>query len=389
MNEADQLVIIPVSGFRQMTTFIQLPRLLYAGLPGYVAPLDMVQRDLLLPTRNPFFRRGQAQYFLAMRNGQAVGRISAQIDPVAIAHIGEKVGFFGALDAVDDLSVVSALIDAAAMWLRERGMKVMRGPQTPNSNGEFGMMIEGQHELPMVAMPWHPHWLPGMMAACGMVGQEDLLAYRIFTGPDAEEAHLVPSSLRMGEGRLGSITTRGLDMSRLHEEGETLRQLYNDAWRNNWGSLPLTRDEMNGMISELRPLLKPEHYVLIEQDSQPVAFALVVPNVYDISADLGGAPSPMGWLKLGKRLLRHEFHSARVILLGVSSRLEGTALGAIMPALAISELMKRGRSLPYRTVELGWVLESNLPIRRLIERIAPQPYKRYRVYDRALTNDDL
>lgn len=138
------------------------------------------------------------------------------------------------------------------------------------------------------------------------------------------------------------------------------------------------------MIVEMKPLLKPEHFVLIEQAGKPVCVALVVPNVFDISADLNGDPSPLGWLKLGKRLLRHEFHSARVILLGVSSVLDGTALGAIMPALAITELMKRGRSLPYRTIELGWVLETNTSMRRLIERITPEPCKRYRVYDRPL-----
>ncbi|AZV39800.1 hypothetical protein [Komagataeibacter xylinus] len=384
MNETDRLTIIPVSGFRQMTTFIQLPRHLYAGLPGYVPPLDLTQRDLLTPRKNSFFRNGRAQYFLAMRGGRAVGRISAQIDPVSMEHYGEPIGFFGAFDAIDDLEVVSALLDAAGTWLRQRGMKTMRGPQTLDSNGEFGLMLEGHHALPMVAMPWHPKWLPGMMDACGCTKVRDLVAYQMHTGPDAEDAHLVPASLRLGEGRLGNVTTRGLRMDRIKEDGEILRALYNDAWRNNWGSIPLAREDIESMIVEMKPLLKPEHFVLIEQAGKPVCVALVVPNVFDISADLNGAPSPLGWLKLGKRLLRHEFHSARVILLGVSSVLDGTALGAIMPALAITELMKRGRSLPYRTIELGWVLETNTSMRRLIERITPEPCKRYRVYDRPL-----
>ncbi|MFT9164857.1 MAG: hypothetical protein ABF504_07245, partial [Komagataeibacter saccharivorans] len=147
MNETDRLTIIPVSGFRQMTTFIQLPRHLYAGLPGYVPPLDLTQRDLLTPRKNSFFRNGRAQYFLAMRGGRAVGRISAQIDPVSMEHYGEPIGFFGAFDAIDDLEVVSALLDAAGTWLRQRGMKTMRGPQTLDSNGEFGLMLEGHHAL--------------------------------------------------------------------------------------------------------------------------------------------------------------------------------------------------------------------------------------------------
>ncbi|MBB2155885.1 hypothetical protein HLH33_06095 [Gluconacetobacter diazotrophicus] len=384
MNEADQLVITPVSSFRQMSLFIRLPRLLYAGLPGYVPPLDMEQKDLLHPRKTAFFRHGRARYFLAMRAGKPVGRISAQVDDLAIETLGENIGFFGALDAVDDASVVSALLDAACAWLRRQGMDTARGPFTLNANGELGMMIEGHRAPPMIAMPWHPHWLPPLVEACGFAKAMDFVAYQMETGPGAEQAHLVPSGLRLGEGRLGSITTRGIRRRQIAEDGEILRRLYNDAWRNNWGFVPLTQDEMTGMIRQMRPILKSEHFVLIEQDGEPVAVALVVPNLYDIAGDLDGAPTPLGWVKLAERLVRHRFHSARVILLGVSSKLEGTALGAIMPALAIAELMRRGRSLPYRMVEMGWILETNLPMRRLIERLAPEPCKRYRVYDRVL-----
>lgn len=385
MNEADQLVIIPVSGLRQLSQFIRLPRRLYAGLPGYVPPLDMEQKDLLHPRKSAFFSHGRAQYFLAMRGGRPVGRISAQIDDLSIERLGENIGFFGALDAIDDAAVVSALLDAACAWLRAQGMVTARGPFTLNSNGETGMMIEGHDAPPMIAMPWHPGWLPPMIEAAGFTRAMDFLAYQMEIGPQAEEKHLVPSSLRLGEGRLGSVTTRVMRKDRMAEDGEILRGLYNDAWRNNWGSLPLTQEEMTAMVAQMKPILKPEHFVLIEQNGDPVAVALVVPNLYDIASDLGGAPSPLGWVKLAARLLRHKFHSARVILLGVSSKMEGTALGAILPALAITELMRRGKSLPYRMVEMGWVVENNMPMRRLIERLAPEPCKRYRVYDRPLT----
>ncbi|MFS3134625.1 hypothetical protein ACLRDC_04485 [Gluconacetobacter sacchari] len=384
MNEADQLVITPVSGLRQLSHFIRLPRRLYAGLPGYVPPLDMEQKDLLDPRKSAFFGHGRAQYFLAMRAGRPVGRISAQIDDLAIERLGENIGFFGALDAVDDAAVVTALLDAACDWLRERGMVTARGPFTLNSNGELGVMIEGHDAPPMIAMPWHPRWLPPLIEACGFAKAMDFVAYQMDIGPQAEEKHLVPSSLRLGEGRLGTVSTRGMRKGRIAEDGEILRQLYNDAWRNNWGSLPLTADEMKAMIAQMKPILKPEHYVLIEQNGEPVAVALVVPNLYDIAGDLGGAPSPLGWVRLAARLLRHRFRSARVILLGVSSKMEGTALGAILPALAIAELMRRGHSLPYRMVEMGWIVETNMPMRRLIERLAPEPCKRYRVYDRGL-----
>lgn len=140
------------------------------------------------------------------------------------------------------------------------------------------------------------------------------------------------------------------------------------------------------MINQLKPLLRPEHYVQIDQDGEPVAMALVVPNLYDIAGDLNGFPSLLGWVKLGTRLLTHRFHSARVILLGVTRRLRGTMLGALLPSLAISELMRRRSALPYEWVELGWIQASDTGMRSLAESLVPEPYKIHRLYEKALTD---
>ncbi|GBQ68940.1 hypothetical protein AA103196_2087 [Ameyamaea chiangmaiensis NBRC 103196] len=385
MNEQAPVIVTPVGDARALKTFIRAPRLLYRGLAGHVAALDMEQRDLLHPDHGAFFKHGRAQYFLAHRGARLVGRISAQIDPVSIAHWGRKVGMFGALDAERDPEVVAALLDAACDWLTAQGMDLAQGPYTINPTGEFGIMIEGQGEYPMIGMPWHPPGLGDLVEAAGFSAARDLLAYQMPVGPDAERAHLLPDSLKMGQGRLGTVTTRGLDRRNLARDAEILRQLYNDAWADSWGSAPLQSHEVVSLMRQLKPMLRPEHYVLVEIEGRPAGFALVVPNLYDIAGDLGGAPSPLGWVKLGTRILRHSFTSARVILLGVSAELRNTPLGALLPALVIGELMKRGRALPYRMVELGWILETNMPMRRLIERVAPEPCKRYRVYEKALS----
>lgn len=388
MTQTARLVITPVRGFRQLSTFIRLPRRLYAGKAGYVPPLDMEQRSLLDPAKSPFFRHGKAQYFLAWRNGRAVGRISAQTDDLVRDAAPEtgltpQTGFFGALDA-ESSDVVAPLLEAAADWLRSKGMTSMLGPWTLNSNGEYGTMIEGQKAAPMVMMPWHPPFLSEAIEAAGLTKKMDVLSYQMEMGPQAENAHIVPKGLSLGEGRLGALSVRQMDAKNIERDGEILRTMYNDTWRDTWGFVPYTDDDMAGMIHEIKPILRSEHFVLVEQNGEPAGVALVVPNVFDVAGDLGGAPSPLGWVKLGVRLLRHEFHSARVILLGVSKALSGTALGALLPALLISELMKRGHVLPYRQIELGWVLETNTPMRRLIERIVPEPTKKHRVFHRSL-----
>ncbi|OUJ15287.1 hypothetical protein [Acetobacter sp. DsW_063] len=389
MTQPARLVISPVSGFRALSAFVRLPRQIYAGMSGYTSPLDMEQRDLLDPKRSAFFSHGKAQYFLALRDGKPVGRISAQIDDLigqtsTATGLSTDTGFFGALDAASP-EIVPPLLDAAADWLRAQGRTRMLGPWTLNSNGEYGLMIEGQTAPPMIMMPWHPKELGAAVEASGMTKAMDVLSYDMQVGPEAEEAHIVPRGLRVGEGRLGDLSVRQLNRREISRDGDILLQLYNDTWRDTWGFIPYADTEMKTMIHQIKPILRDELFVLVERAGEPMAVALVIPNVFDIAGDLGGAPSPFGWARLGKRLLRHEFHSARVILLGVNRAVVGTALGSLLPGLVIAELMKRGRTLPYRRIELGWVLETNQPMRRLIERIAPEPSKRHRVYTRDLT----
>lgn len=236
----------------------------------------------------------------------------------------------------------------------------------------------------MIAMPWHPEYLEKHIAAAGLSKAMDLVSYQMIMGEEARKAHKIPSGLKVGSDRLGNITTRKLNMKEISRDGEILRQLYNDAWDNTWGFVPLTPTEMSVLIRDLKSMLKPENYVLVEQNKMPVAVALVIPNIYDISAGIAPTPSLFGWGKLAYRAMRHRFKSARVILLGISHSIRDTAMGALMPSLVIDELFNRGEALPYTMIELGWILEDNMGMRNLIERITPEPCKVHRIYEAEL-----
>ncbi|CAI9119747.1 hypothetical protein PWM43_05535 [Acetobacteraceae bacterium LMG 32668] len=375
------IVVRPVESRGELSLFIKLPRLLYRDLPGYVAPLDMEQNHLLNPKHSPTFRHASIRYFLAWRGDKPCGRIAAIVDPLSIEAWKSTSGAFGALDALPEEAVVRALLDAARDWLRLQGMAAMRGPLTLSYHGESGMMIAGQSEPPMVATPWHPIGLSDCVEACGFSKIQDLLTYRLKLDDTTDAIHIVPGSLKPGEDRLGDIQVSHLSKKAITAQGEILRSLYNDAWEGTFNFVPLQDYEMNAMIEQLKPVLRPEHYVQIDQAGQPVAMAMVVPNVFDIAYDLDGSPSPLGWAKLGLRLLRQDFHTGRVILLGVAHRMRGSMLGALLPSLAIAELLRRRTTLHYDAVELGWILESNLPMRNLIERLVPSPNKIHRLYE--------
>ncbi|MBA5724960.1 hypothetical protein [Bombella favorum] len=383
-SQSAKVDVRPVTTRGDLRRFITLPRHIYKGMEGFVPPLDMEQRHLLSPKESPVFRHAEIQYFLAWHGDRPVGRIAAIVDHKAIEHWQEVIGQFGALDAIPKMEVVSALLQTVEKWFHKRQISKVRGPVTLSGNAESGTMVEGQCSAPMIAIPWHPKGLDALIRKCGYEKAQDLLSYRLELDGSMEERFRVPGDMRLGEGRLSKITTRNLSKKEITAQGEVLRKLYNDAWSHKYNFVPMQDYEMTAMIEQIKPLLRPEHYVQIDQNGEPVAMAMVLPNLYDIAGDLGGAPSPLGWLRLGYRLATHRFHSARVILLGVSSKMRGTILGSLLPSFAIVELMRRGNTLPYKWVELGWVLESDVAMRNLAESLVPHPHKTHRLYEKIL-----
>lgn len=385
LNSSSDIIVRPVKTRKELRRFITLPRSLYQGMEGYVPSFDLEQADLLDPKKAAIFRHAEIQYFIAWRYGKPVGRIAAILDHLAISHWQEKIGQFGALDALPEKEIIFALLHAAETWLRKHQVARCRGPVTLSGNAETGMMIKGQKEPLMIAMPWHPPQLDGFIREAGYQKTEDLYAYRLDLTEDLEEKFPLPKGMKLGEGRFKSISLRNLSKKEIVQQGEILRTLYNDAWSQKYNFVPMQEYEMLAMIKQIKLLLLPEHYVQIDQDNQPVAMAMILPNLYDITHDLNGDPSPLGWARFAHRLLTHKFVSARVILLGVSKKLHGTVMGALLPSLAIAEMMRRMKNLPYQWIEMGWIQQSDKGMRSLAESLVPEPYKTYRLYEKNLS----
>lgn len=376
-----ELRITPVSKKKDFTLFYKIPRIIYKNYTGFYAPLDMEQAHLLEPSKNPLFLRAKVIYFIAWRGTQPCGRIAAVVDPLALQAWGGAIGYFGALDAVPDQDVVSGLLSAAQNWLKQQKMTHMRGPMTLGCHGESGLMVSGQQEPPMVGTPWHPEYLQNYVTQFGLHKKMDLYTYKLILDGTVEKKHILPKKAYEKIINYKDISVLKLSKKKISSQGSVLRTLYNDAWEGTFNFVPIQKEEIKTMIDQLKPILRSEHYVQIDKGGKPAAMALVVPNIFDCVADLGGAPSWLGWVKLAGRILRHKFRSGRVVLLGVSHEVRGTVLGAMLPALAIEELLNRRHDLPYKTVELGWILETNLAMRNLIECLVPTPNKIHRIYE--------
>jgi len=371
----------PVAGKRDLRTFIEVPFSLYQDDPNWVPPLIVERLDHLNMAKNPFFEHGEAELFLAFRDGQCVGRISASICRLHLERHKDNTGFFGFLEAIDDRSVFEALFSAAEGWLKSKGMGQSRGPFSFSINDESGLLIEGFDTPPSLFMGHAPKYYRGHVEALGYAKAKDLIAYD-YDGSNGLTR--IPGMILKRANRNNEITVRPLNMKELDSELALIIDIFNDAWCDNWGFVPLTPAEIDEFARNLKNLVREEYIAIAYYRGEPAAMAVTLPNINAAIADLNGRLLPFGWLKLLWRLKIRPPASTRLPLMGVRKHLQNKAVGSGLSIQVFESVRKYhvGRGTPHS--EFSWVLEDNMGIRKMIESLGAVAYKTYRVYERPL-----
>jgi len=370
----------PVASRHDLRDFIEFPYRLYADDPAWVPPLLTEQRHQFSPG-SPFFQHARVQLWVAYRGGQPVGRISAQIDALRLERYDDATGHFGVLEAIDDPAVFAALFHAAEAWLRAQGMRRVVGPFNLSINGDIGILLYG-FEFPPVFLTGHGRrYYDARVQAQGYGKAKDVLAYRLDPrvaprGALAERARRAQEAAR--------IHVRVLNKANLPAEVTAISSVFNDAWSDNWGFVPFTEAEFAELAQALKWIVPPEFVQFAYVDGELAAMIVVVPNLNELIGDLGGRLLPFGWLRVLWRLRRHPPRSARVALMGVRKQFRNTTLTMAL-AFGLIEAVRDPivqRQMGY--LEMGWVLEDNFPLLRIMRLLGGQPYKAYRVYEKPL-----
>ena len=369
--------IIAVRTPAEMDRFIRLPSALYAADPNFVPPLLLEREEALSPKKNPYFQHAEAKFWLARRNGRDVGRISAQIDRLVK---DPEIGHFGMIVAEDRPEVFAALFAAAEGWLRERGKKRVLGPFNLSINEESGLLVDGFDTPPMLLMGHDARHIAGRIEALGYAKAKDLIAYI----QNTDEGLLPAAPRRFADKRMPkNMTLRTLDVKRYREEFDTVTDIFNDAWSQNWGFIAFTEAEIAHMAKSLKPLIKPEYVALVEVDGRAIGFGIALPNLNELIADFDGRLLPFNWLKLLLRLKRGP-KTARVPLMGIRRTYSGGLIGGLAPFLIVDALRKALCKNGVREAEMSWILEDNRPMRHMIESLGARAYKTYRVYEKRI-----
>jgi hypothetical protein len=374
----ESLRIAPVAGRRLMRNFIEMPWLLYVNDPSWVPPM-IIERQWHLSKKNPYFEHADFQAWVAYRGERMVGRISAQVDQLHLQRYQDATGFFGFLESEDDAETFRALFEAAEVWLRQKGMRRISGPFNLSINDECGLLVEGFDSPPPIMLG---HALPyyGLrVEEQGYVREQDLLAYRVH--PDISPPRQLEALSKRFSGR---VTVRTMRRERFKEELDIIREIFEDAWSENWGFVPFTTAEFTELGKNLKFLVASESVRIAEIDGEPAAMMVMFPNINEAIRDLNGRLLPFGWLKLLWRLKVVGIKSARVPLLGVRRCYQGSMLGAALALMVIAPLHVRARKLGIMEVDMSWILEQNQGMRKIIESVGCDLYKRYRIYQKDL-----
>ena len=366
---------------KDLDKFIKLPWKIYRDYPAWVPPLISQERDRFNPEKNPFYEHAEIQLFLAERDGEVVGRITAHIDFNYNEFHDEKTGFFGFFESINDQEVANALFDTVMDWHSQHGMEQVLGPASFSTNDIVGLLIDAFDLPPVVMMPYNPPYYVNLIENYGFTKIKDLLAYKIDVNDEFKRfaEHFQRRLKPMADRALANgYTIRNINLKNWREETEKILIIYNDAWERNWGFVPWTRNEFMHLGKDLKDVAIPELAKIVEKDGEPVAFGLVVPDVNIVLKKLNGRIIGPGLFAAIPYLIGlKKIKRVRLITLGIRKGYRKSGVDSLL----YYNMLKDGIGLGYiEECEVSWLLEDNYLIIRAVQFLKGYHYKTYRLF---------
>jgi GNAT superfamily N-acetyltransferase len=369
-----QIEIKKVSSKKDLTLFIKFPWQIYKNDPTWVPPLIMDRKKLLDKSHNPFYKHAEMELFLALKNGQLVGRIAAITNENHNKFHEDNMGFFGFFESIDDVEVAGALFEAVKSWLKHKGKEGMYGPINPSTNDELGLLIEGFDTPPYVMMCHNPPFYQSLCENNGLIKAKDIYAWHL----DLRTNNISDKMYRVAAkaAKRAGITIRTLSIKKIKQELELVREVYNNAWSKNWGFVPMTPEEIQHTADDLKQIANEELLLLAEKDGRPIGFSVSVPNINEILIKIpNGKLLPTGIFKLLTGLKKVK--TARTLILGFIKEYQHSGLGSIF----YLESIRRAKEIGIIGGEMSWILEDNHAMNSAIEALGSKKYKTYRIFE--------
>lgn len=361
-------------------SFLDVTDHVYENVPEYCAPLRF-EITSLLKSSSPYFEHAEARYFVALRDGKPVGRLSAQVDTLVQDTMGPGTGQFGYFECEDNAQTAELLFGAAEDWLRSKSMARAIGPFNPSINEEVGLLTDGFDTPNSILMPHGRPYYKSMVEGLGYRQIKELWAYDYDLSKKVD-----PKFDKMVEWADANpdIKIRFLDTKRFEEEISLALDIFNKAWKNNWGFTPMTEREAERFRKSLKMVMRPELGGFAYYRGEPVAFMFVLPDLNTLMADFKGRLLPFNWLKLLRGLRKGKFPRMRTALLGTLPHLQNKRLGGILGITLIAKLRANVGLFSATHSELSWILEDNKGMNNMLVSVGAHIYKRYGMFEKQL-----
>jgi GNAT superfamily N-acetyltransferase len=373
---AGAIEIQMVKSRREIGEFIELPFRLHEGTP-WVTPLKLERHQFLTRKLNAYFTHGEADYFLARRDGRAVGRITAQIDFAYNEFHGSRTGMFGFLEYEDDPEILAALMRTAESWLRARGCEQMLGPMNFSLNDEAGVLIEGFELEPLIRQNWNPPRYQRQIEELGLEKAMDLLSWDLSIDDRASMKPIIEKLAKRCQEKYG-VKVRKMTRRSLRADLDKFAEVYNSAWSENWGFVPYSKKDLDAYALDLQLVYAKEWFMVAEKDGETIAMAITLMDGNQMQKRMNGKLLPTGWWDFLRR--NHTTDRLRVGFLGVKPEWQHTGVAALLYV----EHFEAAARTRLKHGEAGFILETNKSMNAGLEAMNGRVVKKYRVYERKL-----
>jgi hypothetical protein len=367
---------IDLNNKKDTNTFVNFPWEIYKNDPNWVPPLKMAVKDLL-NQKHPFYKSANVKAWVAEKNGSVVGRIMAIHNHSYNKFEKNQIGHFGFFEAINDQEVANLLVASATEYLKQVGMTSMQGPMNHGTNYECGLLVERFDDAPQIMMTYNPAYYETLLSNLGFTKAMDLLAYNM--KPDIKLPQVILDIAARTEKK-SRITYRNLKLKDWIKELDIMFEIYNSAWEENWGFVPMSKEEFYHTAKDLKSIADPNMIQYAMVDGVEAGFILALPDLNQVFKQIpSGNLSPIAIYKI--LTAKSRIDRARVIMMGIKKEYRKMGLETLLYNNMHVMFKKNTR---IKNIEMSWILETNIEMNKPLIRISGEAYKRYRLVHRPI-----
>lgn len=369
-----------VSTKKELKTFVRFANRLYKGNPYYVPSMPMDDLKTLNKNYNAAFEFCEAEYYLAYKDGQLVGRVAAIINHKANESWKVNQVRFGWFDFIDDIEVSKALLDAVTAFGKSKGVNEIVGPLGFTDFDPEGMLVEGYDRLSTMALIYNHPYYPEHMKQLGYEKETGWVEYRLTLPDEVPERHLRVAEYVTEKYGLKVVKKTKSQVNK-EKYGQKIFTLLNEAYKNLYGFSLLSEKQIDQFVDTYLGVIDMEMLTFVEdKEGNLVATGLTMPSIAETLQKCNGEMLPFGWYQLLKTMYWKKPDTVELLLIGVKPEWQSKGVNS----LVVVDLLTRFKKMGFKYAETNANLETNTKIQAMWNDFEVEQHKKRWVFGKEI-----